>query len=234
MVQKPNYRKTILCLANSRRPRGTCVAGKEFVDGKIGEWVRPVNSQNENAISPADRRYENGDAADVLDVVSIPMIGPLPQGHQTENHQIDPKFYWVKRSRATWVDVVNATDKVQGPLWVNGDPSFHGLNDKVAEMLTNDITNSLLLIEPKNLAVIVGDESQFGGGVRRRVRASFELNGFHYNFVITDPFIEDEYLAGQNGKFPIGESRICVSLPEVLNGSATKLVAAVFTPEMIG
>jgi len=78
--------------------------------------------------------------------------------------------------------------------------------------------------------LIVGQESQYGGGSRRRVRAAFDLNGISYNFVVTDPWIETTYFAGPDGTFQIPESRLCISLPEILAGSATKLVATVITP----
>jgi hypothetical protein len=97
-MPKPKYTKTILCLANSRRPYGRCVAGKDVEDGV---WIRPINGQNAHAISEADLQLDDGTAADVLDVLTVPMVGPSPLGHQTENHLIAPDYYWVKERRAT-------------------------------------------------------------------------------------------------------------------------------------
>lgn len=234
MSQEPKYEKTLLCLANSRRPGGRCVAGKELTGGKIGAWIRPVNAQNGHAISESDLQFENGTSADVFDIVKVPMVEASPHGHQTENHLISPDYYWTKQSRATWAQIAEATDAVTGSLWPNGDWSYHGTNDKVSEALANGLTNSLLLIAPTNLELVVGPESQFGGGVRRRIRAVFKFNGSHYNFVVTDPWIEAKYFAGADGRFPLVGSRLCVSLAEILNGSATKLVATVITPDRLG
>ena len=234
MVQQPQYIKTVLCLANSRRPGGRCVAGKEVLQGKTGGWIRPVNPQNGDAISEADLQYENGKFADVLDIVEIPMARPDPQGHQTENHIIDPNFHWAKQSIATWQQIVSATDNVKGSLWPNGNSSFHGANDKVAEAVASGLASSLLLVNPTRFEVVVGSESQYGGGSRRRVRAYFDFNGTHYNFVITDPWIEDRYFPKVDGRYPLAESRICVSLAAVINGLAVKLVASVITPERLG
>jgi hypothetical protein len=231
MVNQPGYTKTILCLANSRRPGGRCVAGKEFENGKAGQWLRPINADNHSAISEVDLRYEGGESADVLDVIAIPMLKSAPHDHHREDHQITPDFYWEKIGRASWQQVVDATDTVKGALWPTGDSSFHGLNDKVAEALAKTQTNSLLLVEPSRLDLVVGSESQYGGGSRRHVRAAFQYNGVPYNFVVTDPWIEDKYFAGQNGTFRIAASRLCISLPEVIGGAATKLVAAVITPD---
>ena len=233
MPDEPQYTKTILCLANSRRPGGRCVAGKEFANGATSAWIRPINAQNQNSISEADLQYENGTSADALDIVTVPMIGPVPHGHQTENHKITPDYYWTKEGSATWQQVVAATDTVAGALWVNGDSSFHGANDKVPEAQANGLTTSLYLIQPTRVDLVVGPESQYGGGSRRRIRANFLHNGIPYNFVVTDPWIEEKYFAGQDGTFRLENTRLCVSLSEVIGGNAIKLVAGVFTPERL-
>jgi hypothetical protein len=234
MSQEPKYTKTILCLANSRRPGGRCVAGKELSGGRPGAWIRPINKENGHAISELDFQLENGTVADVLDILTIPMVQPCPQGHQSENHQIAPDYYWTKQSRANWRQVVEATDTVTGTLWPIGDSSYHGQNDKVSEALAGGLDHSLMLIEPATLALIVGPESQYGGGSRRRIRAAFAFNNMPYNFVVTDPWIEAKYFAGLDGHFQIAGSRLCISLSEIFNGSAFKLVATVITSDRVG
>jgi hypothetical protein len=233
MARAPKYTKTILCLANSRRPKGKCVAGKEFENGKAGAWIRPVNTRNDNAISEADAQYKDGTSADLLDIVLVSTSDAVPSHHQSENHQIDAGFYWMKKGRATWEQIVSATDSITGALWSDGDSSFHGKNDKVAEAIANGLTSSLLLIEPSSLTLVVAQESKWGGGFERKVRARFTLNATEYNFVVTDPWTETEYFAKPDGSYPVDGSRLCVSLAEVLNGSAIKLVAAVITPDRI-
>jgi hypothetical protein len=233
MPDEPAYDKTILCLANSRRPGGRCVAGKEFEKNATGVWVRPVNIQNHSAISEVDLQYDDGKSADILDIVTIPMSKRAAHDHHQEDHAIASDYYWTKTGRATWQRVVDATDTVQGALWPNGDHSYHGMNDKVSEALAKKQKSSLLLIEPSCLDLVVGPESQYGGGSRRRVRAAFQHNGNDYNFVVTDPWIEDKYFAGKDGTFRIANSRLCISLPEVIHGASTKLVASVITPDRV-
>jgi hypothetical protein len=225
------YEKTILCLANSRRPRGRCIAGKEFLNGKPGKWIRPVNKQNDDAISEEDMQYEKGGYADVLDIVSIQMAEPAPYKHQTENHAINPKHYWEKKATATWAQIVSATDSVKGSLWSNGNNSYHGKNDKIAE--ASSPTNSLLLIKPARLDLIVGKESEYTGGSKRKVRAKFQFNGEEYNFVVTDPWVEDKYFAGDDGTYKISEARICISLAKEIRGYAIKLAVTVITQDRV-
>jgi len=62
---------TIRRLANSRRPGGTCFAGKEFAKGRSSTWIRPVNAAHNGAVSGHDRLYEDGSHADLLDVVKV-------------------------------------------------------------------------------------------------------------------------------------------------------------------
>lgn len=228
------YTKTILCLANSRRPSGHCFAGKEFANGVTGAWIRPINAAHHNAVSIDDRLYEGGTLADVLDIVTIPLHAPRPIAHHVEDHQILADQYWTKTGRAMWQQVVNATDEATGTLWPNEACSHHGWNDKVSEATTVKQSGSLLLIEPTRLDLVVAMESQYMGPDRRRVRADFDFNGVRYNFVVTDPWIEDQYFAGNNGTYHINDSRLCISLPEIINGHSTKLVAAVITPDRVG
>jgi hypothetical protein len=134
---------------------------------------------------------------------------------------------------ATWEHVTAATETVNGVLWHDGRHSYHGVNDKVPEAVCSTLNNSLLLVEPQKLTLVVAKESKYFGGHERRVRAEFTYNGNSYNFVVTDPWIEQKYFALADGRYEIATSRICLSLPEILNGNATKLVAAVITPEEI-
>ena len=188
------YKKTILCLANSRRPGGTCFAGKEFAASKSSAWIRPTNADHHGAISGQDRLYRDGSHAELLDIVTVSLLEPKPNLHHQEDHQIKSDEYWEKAGRATWQDVVKATDVVKGELWVNDDSSRHGQNDKVSPASASKLTGSLYLIEPTNLDLVVGRESAFQAPDVRRVRAHFTYNGIPYNFVVTDEPVEKTYL----------------------------------------
>src|ERR1035438_2085128 len=71
--------KDIVCLANSRKHSGRCVAGKEVLADGYGKWIRPVSARPSAEISEEERRYENGVLARVLDIIRIPIIGATPQ-----------------------------------------------------------------------------------------------------------------------------------------------------------
>jgi len=226
------YEKTIICLANSRKPpSGRCVAGKEIDGDGYGQWIRPVSDRSGQEISEEERRFESGKKAQVLDVMTVPMIEPRPTRHQTENHLIDEE-HWTKLSVANWDAVQKAVDTVKGPLWINGHSTYHGENDKVPENLVRDLKSSLMLIRVPGLRIKVSVESGFEGRPgRRRVRAVFRHSGHDYSIVVTDPEIEDQYYAKENGQYELRDAIVCLSLTELIYGHAFKLVAAVFTED---
>ncbi len=43
--------KQVVCLANSRKLNGRCIAGKELVQGKATDWIRPVSTREHEEVS---------------------------------------------------------------------------------------------------------------------------------------------------------------------------------------
>jgi len=156
--------------------------------------------------------YKDKSHADLLDIVKIPLVKPTPNLHHKEDHQIDADGYWEKVGRATWPQIVGATDNVKGPLWSNGDSSRHGRNDKVNEKIAAKLAGSLYLIAPSRLNVVVGYESGWNGPDVRKVRADFTHGGASYNFVVTDPAVRAEYEAKKDGTYKISDALLCASL----------------------
>lgn len=227
------YTKTIVCLANSRKPPsgGRCVAGREMIANGFGDWIRPVSVRSTQEISEEERRYQDGQDPQVLDVIAIPMTKPQPQNHQQENHLIDADLYWQKRGRVSWPELQAAAEDPKGPLWINGYSSSNGENDQVPNNRVSTLPRSLYLIRPDVLTLVVASE---GGGLwpaRRRVRARFKIYGHVYCLAVTDPPVEREYLQGKDGEFKLDEALLCVSLSELFRNNAYKLAAAVITPK---
>lgn len=228
------YTKTIFCLANSRKPGGHCVAGREIERQNIGAWVRPVSSRPTREISDQDERYRDGSLPLLLDVIEIDFEKPVPERHQQENHQVDDRQYWTKKGTASWADICPLAENVPGSLWLNGYSSTYGNNDRVPEGNLGQFNRSLYLVRPNDLELIVAVEGAQFGDPKRRVRAHFQLSGHEYILAVTDLPIEQEYLAKPDGHYFIKEALICVSLGEVFNGYAYKLAAAVITPQRAG
>jgi len=224
------YTKTIICLANSRKIAGRCVAGKEVAGNKIGGWVRPISGRPAGELSEEDRRFENGRDPKLLDVIKIPMIESRPQGFQTENHLIDGGHYWTKEGEATWDQLREALDSVSGPLWDSSSSSYNGLHDRVDEAAAAKLGDSLRLIEVKDLTIEVSVEGAEFGNAKRKVRGMFSFNGIQYKLSVTDPIVERKYFLGENGVFRIGYAVLCISLGEPYSGYAYKLIAGLLLP----
>lgn len=222
------YSKTILCLANSRKTSGRCVAGREVVNNKLGDWVRPVSARGSGELSELDRRYENGQHPQVLDIIRIPMLEPKPHQFQAENHLINDDYYWTLERQVDWAGVHNALDG-PGLLWTNGDSSYSGVNDRVSAANLGQPQGTLRLIKVTDLSInVVVEGAEFNNG-KRKVRGRFTHGGVQHYLSITDPQIERQYLAGANGIFQIGEAILCISLGEIYNDYAYKLIASVIT-----
>lgn len=225
------YLSTFVCLANSRkRPSGRCIAGKEQA---TGAWIRPVSARANKEISEEERRYENGARASVLDIVTVPLFSASPAGHQTENHTIDAGYYWTKQGRANWGTVLGLVDPYDPNFWLPVESTIHGLNDKIGILIAGRMNSSLKLIQPVGLQIKVYFEPGFNGAPsRKRVRAMFQYNNVKYSLIVSDPIVEEQYLAKTEGSYPIETAVICVSHTELWdNGYASRLVATVITPD---
>jgi hypothetical protein len=205
------------------------LAGK-VVDQQRGfrEWIRPISDRPSQEISEEERRFENGTDPKLLDIIQVEMIEPRPHAQQSENHLIDPQYYWKRRGTVDWKTIQSAIDDVD-TLWVNGHDSYNGKNDRIPQVEAEGLDGSLLLIDPQNLLISVGVE---GGQYRKRkVRATFDYKKHGYVLAVTDPIIERRYFAGEDGEYPIRNALLCVSLGEAFQNYCYKLVAAVITPE---
>ncbi|MGH3995945.1 MAG: dual OB domain-containing protein, partial [Pseudonocardiaceae bacterium] len=91
--------KCIVCLANSRKLNGRCIAGKELVKGRPAQWIRPVSSRDHQEVSEYERQYKDGTDPENLDIIDIPLLDAHPQEYQQENWLLDPNQYWSKVER---------------------------------------------------------------------------------------------------------------------------------------
>lgn len=231
----PNSIETIVCLANSRKISGRCVAGKRTGDGS---WLRPISSRSGHEISELDRRYSDGKTAKLLDVIEIPCIEERPHGHQSENVLIDDRFYWEKKGCASWDDILELVDPA-ADLWANGFSAYYNRNNRVPEILINDDGGSLCLIELDEMVLHAGPKAPDFGDMKPIVRASFNYRGQHYKLDVTDPEYERACLEKGAGEYRLHSLVACISLSELhtnQNGEtfAYKLVASIITKERAG
>ena len=218
--------KRIVCLANSRKLQGRCIAGREIVAGRPGTWIRPVSARHHQEVSEYERQYQDGGDPKLLDIIDVPLLAHRPKDFQQENWLLDPKYYWTK------IDTCSREDLEQfcepgGLLWRSGSHTYNGQNDQIPEQQAAEETSSLKLIHVDAVRLRVFAPGEAFGNSKRRVQASFHFSGIEYALWVTDPNIERPYLAGEDGHYELGECYLTISLGEPFNDHCYKLVAAV-------
>lgn len=222
--------KRIVCLANSRKLHGRCIAGREWDGQKPGAWIRPVSEREGHEVSEYERQYEDGSDPAVLDIVDIPVLEAQPESYQTENWLLDPKYYWNRAGRLPRTLLRDLVDDV-GPLWVDGHSTYNGVNDKIPLDETDEVADSLRLIRVGDLSLKVYAPGEAFGNNKRRVQGEFTYAGTQYGLWVTDPSHERKWLAGPDGHYSIGNCYLTVSLGEPYEGACYKLIAAIIDLE---
>ena len=213
----------MVCLANSYKLGGRCVAGR-VVDGqRIGPWVRPVGDRPGEELLLSEIAYPEGSWPAVLDMVDVPLGRSVGWLHQQENRAFDASKPWrwmgaLTPSLRTLDPLVSAEDD----LWLPGSTSGRGLADRVAEADLARLTDSLRFIKPDvvDLQVMTVDG-------RWHCRAHFFYRGVEYNFKVTDPTYDRTRLGDKTRQVRLGTCYLTVSLAEPFHGFAYKIVAAI-------
>ena len=228
-MNTPSTIKRIVCLANSRKRGGRCVAGKELLpEDRVGGWIRPVSARDDEEVGPQERCYPDGGDPQVLDIIDVPLLRPHPKTYQRENWLLDPYQQWNKAGQVTWDDLCTMLDRDE-PLWINGHSTSSGHNDRVPTDAAAGLDNSLRLIRVDALTVSVSEPLRPSADFPI-LRGSFNYHGDDYCFRITDPESENGSLGLPYGDYRVGERYLCVSLGEPFEGYAYKLIATIIKP----
>ena len=213
-----------ICLANSRRPGGRCVAGLRM-DGK--GWVRPVNSIG-GTIFRQQYTLDDGREAAIFDVIRVSLKEQCPQSYQPENWIVENEPWRLVRRLTLSEASTFLSSNISTSLSFPGDQL-----DRVyaAALAQNPVAASLALIEPDSIQWYITTNIKN----RRQTRAKFELGGLPYDFVITDPQWEHRLEAlplGVHNRIDAGVSQgdrllFTISLGAPKGGYCYKLVAAV-------
>lgn len=225
------YIKKIVCLANSFKIGGSCIAGREILgDGKFGGWIRPVSARSTGEVSSSECRYEDHTIPKLLDIIDVPLLKASPHNHQTENHVIDAKKQWVKTGEFRWKDLEQLREDPQS-LWINSDSTSTGVFNCVSQEEAAVLHDSLVLIKEKPFIVEVGSKT-WEGKTTKIYRGSFKFKGTEYKLSVTDPSATKSFAAKDEGDYPMDDVYLCVSLTEPFekdNNRCHKLIAAILS-----
>ena len=169
----------IICLANSRKHGGRCVAGLQ-TDG-LG-WLRPVGMLAGGTIYPPHYTLNDGTEAGLLDVIQVGVGAHRPAPHQPENWVIDGTT-WALLARPL---PDNLTHVLANAI-VSSPELLRGFSDRVpyASFEQQNATASLALIAPDSIHLY--RQLNFSG--RPQARGVFSLGGVGptspYDLVVT-------------------------------------------------
>ena len=82
----------IICLANSYKTGGRCIAG---IDIETGEWIRPVPENINKAIR--DQRMINGREPKLLDILEIPVENYGPDERCQPENRLLKRGRWTRK-----------------------------------------------------------------------------------------------------------------------------------------
>ena len=223
--------KRIVCLANSRKFNGRCIAGKELLtDGRLGAWIRPVSERETGEVAPDECGYEDGSSPKVLDIIEAPVSEAQPESYQQENWLLAPNLSWKNVGTFRARGLMPFTDRFGG-LWHNGYSSSYGENDRVPSMFAGSLKDSLRLIRVQRLEV--SQETGYSND-RLRLRGHFRYANQNYSLVITDTVYENDFFARQATGGYTGERLLTISLGEPFESYgytySYKLIAAIIEP----
>jgi hypothetical protein len=192
----------ILCLANSTKRGGSCIAGLRL-DG--GGWIRPVALTRHGQLFPAHYILQDGSCPQIFDRIRISFSERRASAHQPENWLIaDRPWQLVRRGLSA-----ESAPLLQSNL-TNGPALFEDFSRKILSdrFETAPALSSLSLIHPRNLRWRI-DHSPYN---HHKPSAQFQLSGKSYCLPVTDPAWLDAFREMEPGGLdPVSEE------PEKLN-----------------
>lgn len=216
----------IICLANSKKLGGRCIAGIR-TDGK--GWIRPVGRNDAQcALFPEDYTLTDGSEPKKLSVIEIGISTYKPKLYQPENWEIE---------LTPWRLVSHTLNKSHLQLIKNaffqGDNLFGTKCDRISSTKLEQYPakSSLEIIQPQGIKWVI--KNSYSGN--RQIRVIFYLHSVEYDLVVTDPhwlqklveFDLGNYTSEEIGLPQAVKFLFTISLGVPYNGDCYKLVAAV-------
>lgn len=219
--------KYFICLANSYKRGGRCVAGVEIVfdaNGKIRfawdldddrpQWIRPIATTTYGEIP-------NYVAEDIklLSIVKLYNVVPCPNKPHTEN------VYYSKLEQCKY-DLSNADSLLNHLINSTHQSIFRNRGRAVSAEMSTGIDYSLMLIHVENACAYIDENRE-----KSKNRMSFSYYGADYDFPITDPIFLEEFQKEPECYANIPDVYLTISLGLEFEGWHHKLVAGVIIPD---
>lgn len=210
--------KDILIMAKSNKHGNYCIAG---IDINNMEWVRPVSTltEIERAVPREDVIYENGEEVNILDIVRIDFIRPIPSKAQSENILYNKNIIWKKIGTWSFDDLL---------LHIQPQNLEFLFENTQKELLEFELTGkSLAFVKIEYPSVFIKSFED-----SKKIQLNFYYNGQQYKYIkISDPELLEIYNSRIDGNYPLERYKYAVfSLTDkyLLSGKYYKMLAKLF------
>lgn len=212
---------TFVCLANSRKKGGRCLAGKALYNGEYSKWIRPVTEHPSEELQSHEHCLQTGEDVSIFDLLEVKLLSPKALHHQQENWLMDVSVPLKKKGAMTLEEVSRLVDHPES-LWGTGISTKNGKNNCVSIAEIEKHKSSLYLIDVSNFKVEI--RYTFG---KRGMRGIFTYREDEYKLSITDPHFEHKFQAKPVGDYEIARTLLTISLGENYEDNFYKLIAGI-------
>lgn len=219
--------KYFICLANSYKHGGRCIAGVEVVwdgqrskvvrdDSGAARWLRPISRETHTGEIPNHIAL----MINLLDVVKLEGVEPCPANAQQENVYYQKMSFAGKHYEASEQILQRFIDENHRHVFYNYGKAILPYEYQLGR-------HSILMIRVEHAEVYA--DTGYSGQIRYRI--SFIYHGHSYDFPITDPYYQTELKQGKRAAGQKGTMYLTCSLGLEYEGAHFKLAATVFETE---
>lgn len=217
--------KYFICLANSYKHGGRCIAGVEVVpqsDGSLDivrhddgrpRWIRPV-SMSANGEIP----NHLAEVFKIFSLVKLSDVEPCPdKAHSEDVH--------CSRMEICPSELSPNTDFLDQLIDARHQAIFYYRGKAIPAKMIDRLDYSLMLIHPEQACAYCDEERE-----NSKYRMKFTYYGTNYNFPITDPVFLEQFKKSPDNYSDLNGVYLVLSLGLEFEGFHFKLVATVVIP----
>ena len=217
--------KHFICLANSYKHGGRCIAGIEVVpqaDGSLAivrhddgrpRWIRPV-SMSANGEIP----NHLAESFKIFSLVKLYDVEPCPDKAHTEDVHCS-------RMEICPLDLFPTKSFLNQHLDTQHQAVFYYRGKAIPATIIDRLDYSLMLIQPENVSAYCDEERE-----NSKYRMKFTYFGSNYDFPITDPVFLEQFKKNPEKYTDLKGVYLVLSLGMEFEGFHFKLVATVLFP----
>lgn len=207
----------LLCLANSYKEGGRCIAGilldnnnSPILRNNKAVWIRPVCKADHGQVP--NYLCENILPLDIIEINGANNIG---NGYQSENTSFDENKI---------LTIGKANKNILNNLYSGTDLIFGNRGKALPEDTIKTLDHSLVLVNLSEFEIV---EKEYEDREHPQVRLTFTYNNNSYNLPVTDPVFLNNYSNNKTILNNINDIDVVLSLGVPFNDWYYKLVATI-------